>query len=175
MTPVLRVPLVIRLPFAIEPVRVASQIRNVNLATTLLELARVPIPESFKGASALSLATGAEAAVDRPSHAALGVPLFPDASVQSALTTGSWTHARNAPRDDEDRAAYESRAAAPGAELLFDRGVDPGENVNLREREPAEAARMCAAFDARWGQDPSDAPEVSDEIPHWAIVGDARA
>jgi hypothetical protein len=36
---------------------------------------------------------------------------------------------------------------APGAELLFDRRVDPGENVNLVLREPSEAARMRAMLE----------------------------
>lgn len=157
LTPVVHVPLVIRLPFAIEPVRVSSQTRNVDLAPTLLELSGVPIPESFEGNSLLPLATGAEAGVDRPNHTALGVPLFPDASVQSALSTGDWTYARNAPANDEDPKAYESRAVAPGAELLFDRRVDPGENVNLIFLEPGQAERMRQEFDAHWQLEPADA------------------
>ncbi|MCP5059953.1 MAG: sulfatase [bacterium] len=157
LTPVNHVPLVVRLPFAIEPVRVASQVRNVDLAPTLLELSGVPIPESFEGASLLPLATGAEAGVDRPSHAALGVPLFPNASVQSSLSTGTWMYARNAPRNEEDPKAYESQAVAPGAELLFDRRVDPGENVNLISLEPGEVERMRMEFDAHWQRKPADA------------------
>ena len=51
-TPILRVPLVIRLPFAIEPIRVPQQVRNLDLAPTLLELAGIPIPPSFEGALA---------------------------------------------------------------------------------------------------------------------------
>ena len=37
---------------------------------------------------------------------------------------------------------------APGAEFLFDRRVDPGENANLMAREVAEAVRMSALLDA---------------------------
>jgi leucyl aminopeptidase (aminopeptidase T) len=36
---------------------------------------------------------------------------------------------------------------APGAEFLFDRSVDPGENVNLVAREPAAAARLRGLLD----------------------------
>ena len=101
----------------------ASQVRNVDIAPTLLDLAGVPTPEPFEGTSLLPLMTSEAAAEDRPSYAALGVPLFPDASVQTAVTTGAWTYARNAPPIEEEPEAYASRALAPGEELLFDRGV----------------------------------------------------
>ena len=48
----------------------------------------------------------------------------------------------------DDEAAYEDRAVAPGAEYLFDRRVDPGENVNLVAREAAEAERLRELLDA---------------------------
>jgi hypothetical protein len=72
---------------------------------------------------------------DRPSYAGLGVPLFPDASIQTAVSDGDWTYARNATAPEDDEEVYEDRAVAPGAEYLFDRRVDPGENVNLVARE----------------------------------------
>jgi hypothetical protein len=37
---------------------------------------------------------------------------------------------------------------APGAEFLFDRRVDPGENANLVTRERVEAERLSAPLDA---------------------------
>ena len=70
------------------------------------------------------------------SHAALGQPLYPDASVQESMNDGAWTYARDVVEPD----------ANPG-ELLFDRSVDPGENVNLIEREPVQAARMRALLE----------------------------
>ena len=39
------------------------------------------------------------------------------------------------------------RAVAPGAEFLFDRRVDPGENVNLVAREADEAERLRGLLD----------------------------
>jgi hypothetical protein len=39
-------------------------------------------------------------------------------------------------------------APCPIAEFLFDRSVDPGENVNLLSREPEQAERMRRAMDA---------------------------
>ena len=61
---------------------------------------------------------------------------------------GSWTYARNASAPEDDPEAYEGNAVAPGAEYLFDRRVDPGENVNLMTREAAEAERVRALLDA---------------------------
>jgi len=140
LTPVVWVPLVLRFPFPVEPaLRLATQVRNVDLAPTLLELAGVPIPDGFEGRSLVPLLTGARAEPDRPSFAALGVPLFPDASVQSAVSDGCWTYARNATPPE---------AVAPGKEFLFDRRVDPGENANLVTREGIEAERLSALLDA---------------------------
>ena len=149
LTPVVTVPLVLRFPFRVEPpVRVATQVRNVDVAPTLLELAGVDIPVSFEGRSLLGLLTGQTSEADRPAYAALGQPLFSDASVQTALNDGVWVYARNAPGAEEDgRPARRLRPIAPGAEFLFDRRVDPGENVNLVEREPEQAARMRALLD----------------------------
>jgi len=145
---VLWVPLVVRLPFSVEPpVRVVSQVRNLDVAPTLLDLVGVEAPEAFEGRSLVGLMTGEAAEPDRPSFAALGVPLFPDASVQMSISTGSWTYARNATAPPDDPDAYEAKAVAPGVELLFDRRIDPGENVNLIGREPGEARRMRAQLD----------------------------
>jgi arylsulfatase A-like enzyme len=149
LTPVVWVPLVIRLPFRVEPpVRVAVQVRNVDVAPTLLDLAGIATPDGFEGRSLVPLMTGEAEAADRPTYAGLGVPLFPDASVQTAVSDGSWTYARNATAPEDDPEAYEGKAVSPGAELLFDRRVDPGENVNLMEREAAEAGRMRALLRA---------------------------
>ncbi len=148
LTPVLWVPLVIRLPFPVEPaVRVPSQVRNVDLAPTLLELMGVAIPSGFEGTSLVPLLSGEREEPDRPSYAALGVTLFADASVQTAVSDGSWTYARNATAPEDDPEGYEANAVAVGAEFLFDRRVDPGENANLVLREVAEAKRMAALLD----------------------------
>ena len=52
------------------------------------------------------------------------------------MSDGHWTYARNLAPDPK-----------PG-EFLFDRSVDPGENVNLIEREPEQALRMRQLLDA---------------------------
>jgi len=157
LTPVVHVPLVFRFPFPVEPaVRVATQVRNVDLAPTLLALAGLPVPAGFEGRSLLPLMTGAATEPDRPTYAALGVPLFFDASVQAVVSDGSWTYARNATAPEDDPEAYESKAVAPGAEYLYDRSVDPGENTSLVTREPAQAERMSALLDAHHAQERKD-------------------
>ncbi len=146
LSSVLSVPLVIRFPFPVKPVRIAAQVRNLDIAPTLLELAGIPVPESFEGRSLLPLIEGGASApdadVDRTSFAALGLPLYPDASVQRSVNDGAWTYARNVEPDP-------SRA-----EFLFDRAIDPGENVNLIEREPEAARRMRALLDAHLEREP---------------------
>jgi arylsulfatase A-like enzyme len=140
LTAVLHVPLVIRFPFETEPVRIPTQVRNLDVAPTLLDIAGVPIPTSFEGESLLPLITASgpdlATAPDRISYADLGLPLFPDASIQTSVNTGSWTLARNLDPDPQ-----------PGQQL-YDRTIDPGENVDLVEREPDEARRLAAILDA---------------------------
>ncbi len=154
LTPVVWVPLVFRFPFRVESVRIATQVRNVDIAPTLLDLAGIPASGSFEGTSLVPLLTGEAAEPDRPSYAALGVPLFPDASVQTAASDGAWTYARNAPpEEDDENAARRFQPVAPGAEFLFDRRVDPGENVNLIAREPAQTERMRELLDRHLTQE----------------------
>jgi arylsulfatase A-like enzyme len=135
LSAVISTPLVLRFPFPLEPVRLAGQVRNVDVAPTLLELAGVPVPEAFEGRSLLSRIEGAEADGDRVTYAGLGLPLYPDASVQVSLQDGGWTYARSVEPDPNPQ------------ELLFDRSLDPAENVNLIEREPATAARLRKEMD----------------------------
>ncbi len=139
LTPVLHVPLVIRLPFPTEPVRISSQIRNLDIAPTLLDLLGIEIPESFQGESLIPLIEMerlSESKTDRVTFAALGQPLFQDASIQISANDGDWTLARNVKPDPK-----------PG-EFLFDRKVDPIENVNLIELEKNQAERMRALLDS---------------------------
>ena len=142
--PVLHVPLVVRLPFESEPVRVAAQVRNLDIAPTLLELAGVAVPAGFEGESLLPLIDAAvDTAKDRPSFAALGTPLYPDAAEQASVSDGGWSYAR--------RVAPDPRA---GEEQLFDLAVDPGENVDLAAREPDAAAQLRARLDAHLATPP---------------------
>jgi arylsulfatase A-like enzyme len=140
--PVLHVPLVLRLPFESEPVRIAAQVRNLDIAPTLLEAAGVPQPPGFEGESLWPL-VGEDGAPDRPSFAALGVPLYPDAAIEASVADAGWSFAL--------RVAPDARA---GEARLFDRNVDPGENVDLARREPEEAARLRAELEAHLASPP---------------------
>ena len=73
---------------------------------------------------------------DRISFAALGLPLFPDATVQAAVNDGEWTYARNIELDPDE------------TEFLYDRQIDPSEDVNLIGREPEQTKRLQAMFRA---------------------------
>jgi arylsulfatase A-like enzyme len=142
--PVLHVPLVLRLPFPVEPIRVATQVRNLDLAPTLLELAQQAVPASFEGTSLLPLVLGEGAdPQDRPSFSALGAPLYPDAAVQAGIALREWSYARRLPPD-----------ARAGEEWLFDLGIDPGENVDLAQREPRRTSRLRALLDAHLAAPP---------------------
>jgi choline-sulfatase len=136
----LRVPLVVRFPFPVRPLRVAAQVRNLDIAPTLLDLAGIPIPGSFEGRSLLPLLTGEEPAVDRTSFAALTALLFTDATLQESVCDGRWTFAR---------------APGGGRERLFDQSVDPADNVDLAQIETARAAALRARLDAHLAQPPA--------------------
>jgi arylsulfatase A-like enzyme len=155
LTPVVWVPLLLRLPFAIDPMRIATQVRNVDIAPTLLALAGVDEPPSFEGESLLPLVTGASEPDDRTSFAGLGFPLYLDSSIQSAVNDGHWQYARN----DENEKQI---GTAPPPELLFDRSVDPVEQVNLIDREPSQAARLRAVLDAHLEETPDAGVRESD-------------
>jgi arylsulfatase A-like enzyme len=131
---VLHVPLVIRFPFKLEPRRISAQVRNLDIAPTILDIAGVPAPKSFEGSSLLPLIEAVEREGDRTAYAALGAPILKGAIEQVAVNDGDWTVARN--------------LDAEGREFLFDRSVDPWEDANILDLEPGEAQRMRALLDA---------------------------
>jgi len=133
-TPVLHVPLMIRFPFDIDGRRIHSLVRNLDIAPTILELAGVPVPTSFEGESLLPLITSPEPAPDRVSYAALGLPVLVGVIEQVSVVDGAWSLARNL---DEK-----------GKEFLFDRKLDPLEDANLLDFEPAQVEHMRALLDA---------------------------
>jgi arylsulfatase A-like enzyme len=147
LTPVLWVPLLIRFPFPVEPTHVATQVRNIDIAPTLLELADISAPRAFEGTSLLPLLCAARSEPDRVSYAGLGQPMFPDAQRQVSLNDGVWTYARNAD------------SGAEIVEFLFDRRVDPGENVNLIDLDSSEVERMRSLLEQHLAREPAEVRE----------------
>ncbi len=144
LTSVLEVPLVLRMPFEMEAVRIPTQVRNIDIAPTLLELAGVPVPDSFEGESLLELLDLPAPLADRPSYAALGSPILHGVVEQNSRNDGDWSFARN--------------LGEGGSEFLFDRSLDPNEDVNLIELEPEVARRQRELLDAHVSGTP--APDV---------------
>ena len=99
------------------------------------------MPPSFEGRSLVPLLVDAEDAGNLPSYAALTALLFRDAHLQRSLNDGAWTYARNEGEGDD-------------REFLFDRSVDPEENVNLVEIEHEQAERLRSALDEHLAQEP---------------------
>jgi len=156
---VLHVPLIIRFPFvtALPPVR--TQVRNVDIAPTLLDLAGIPAPPVFDGRSLLPLLESPGSEGDRESYASLGPPIMNNALVQTALNDGSWTMAKTTDGSDQEH--------------LYDRELDPEENANLIDLELEKAAEMRARLDAHLASETrqevieSDvriAPEISERL-----------
>lgn len=132
-SPVLRVPLVVKLPFDVPARRVRTQVRNIDIAPTLLDLAGVAIPEGFEGSSLVPLMFGPEPEVDRVSYASLRAHIMLDSKLQAAVNDGSWTLVR----DLEEG----------GEEHLFDLAVDPREDANILDLEPDRADHMRKLLD----------------------------
>jgi arylsulfatase A-like enzyme len=127
----------------------------------VLDLAGVPIPEAFEGESLLPLIAASDEAPDRSSFAALGAPLFQGAVEQVSANDGAWSLARNL--DGERK------------EFLFDRELDPLEDVNLVDLEPAVAERMRAVLDSHLGVEARPDARAADVRINPAIAERLRA
>ena len=160
-TPALRVPLVIRLPQATAPLRIPDQVRNLDLAPTLLDLAGIPLPQSFQGESLAPLLrpSGSKLTRDRTTYASLPALLFRDAVLQESVSNGGWSFVRDT--GDLQR------------ERLFDLRVDPDEEVDLIGIEPEAANRMRSLLDAYQRREPLPGavrsgiridPQISDKL-----------
>jgi len=115
----LRVPLLLD-HASLPALRIAQQVRLLDLAPTLADLAGVPIPESWQGVSLVPLLGGAS----------LPLPAFAE-------------HAHSPMKAvREDGAKYVVEAEGP-RRLLFDLARDPGERTNLAVADPEREARLC--------------------------------
>jgi arylsulfatase A-like enzyme len=101
--------------------RVGEQVRLLDLAPTIAELAALPIPELWQGTSLVPLLRGAS----------LSLPAFAE-------------HAHSPMKAvREPGAKYVVEAQGP-RRLLFDLAGDPAEETNLAGTDPGREARLCA-------------------------------
>ncbi|MBW2233434.1 MAG: hypothetical protein JRH17_23895, partial [Deltaproteobacteria bacterium] len=116
-----------------------SQVRNLDIAPTILELVGVPVPPSFEGESLLSLIDQDTKPPDRMSFASLGSKIMHGASEQVSVNDGAFSLVRTFGDEKEDR--------------LFDQATDPLEDANMLEFEREEAVRMQGLLDAHLAHD----------------------
>jgi arylsulfatase A-like enzyme len=140
---VLRVPLVISDPSRFEPGRDPRPVSNLDLFPTLLEIADLPIPAGTRGVSLL-----------RPREQRVRIAEEP------ALTTIGIDLVRKRHRD-WDPTSYQRRLralvdarhkyiwASDGRHSLFDLASDPGEELDLIQRDPERASQLDRALAAR--------------------------
>ncbi len=115
----LQVPLIVS-GRGIEPARRSEPVSSVDIAPTVLELARIPAPVAMEGVSLL-----------RPRQRAAVIAQY--GSSRYAIRTREW----------------KLIWSAPGAVELYDLRADPGERDNVTGSRPEVAAALGAALD-RW-------------------------
>ncbi len=138
----IRVPLLIKFPKArFAGQRVAARTSLVDVAPTLLEAIRAPIPAAMQGQSLISL-IGTKANGDRPSlaeneysHRGYGW------SSLESLRAGNFLFVR-----------------APQPEL-YEQAVDPGEDRNLYEKNKLAAVKLAVQLDGFLKRAGANAPE----------------
>lgn len=118
----MRVPLMIRVPGHAGGTKTAALTELIDVYPTLCELTGVPIPAHVQGRSF--------------------APLLKDpAQSWKAEAIGRFTNGDTIRTDTHRFTEYSSRDQGAFARMLYDHGVDPGENVNVSE-QPAQAARV---------------------------------
>jgi arylsulfatase A-like enzyme len=137
----LRVPLIVKPPAgagaqgqAQVPRRIDRPVDAVlGVMPTLLELAGAPVPDELRSMSVLG-------------EGAPG-PMFHDNGWIRAVRDGSW---KLIVADAQGQKFPEYRLRGDPPEMLFRLDVDPGEKVNLSDREPEKAAELRALLDRRF-------------------------
>lgn len=122
---VLKVPLLIAAP-GLEPGTVTEPVGLIDAAPTVLQMLRVPVPDTFEG-RALSVVDGAF----DPEPAPILLDVRYNGDKRGVLFDGF-----KLVRDLVD-----------GTELLFDLVSDPGEQADVRAQQPAVAADLATYLD----------------------------
>lgn len=117
----IQVPFIIKTPFKrLRGLRIAQQVRTIDIYPTLLEIAGIPFPRENQGISLLPL-------LFEPEHQEL-IPYVYSESMVPELQCG-WSSLHSL------RTSKYKYIDAPKPEL-YDLSVDPGEKNNLRLRRP---------------------------------------
>lgn len=120
---VVDVPLIIHDPRVRGGVTVEEPVMNVDLMPTILELCRIPVPETVSGTSLANLVRGS------------GLPTLDQRYV---FSEGAWNGFLGLARAGRWSFLMDNKRTP----YLFDRRTDPNEQRNLAERLPALARHM---------------------------------
>jgi len=127
----LHVPLLVLVP-GVAPRRVDDPVMLVDLAPTVLDLVKLPIPDDFQGRSLLPAVLG-DALPARPVLAEL-------------LPAKSWPHEARALLSGNLKLIWRPD---DGVTQLFDLGADPVEKKDLSRERPDDAKRLKQELE-RW-------------------------
>jgi len=126
----IHVPLLVKLPQGkLAGERVQAAVSQVDLAPTILELARLPVPSAMQGQLLVRL-LGAKSPTDRPSYA----------ETQYSKRAFGWSPLASW------RAGNYLYVKAPQQEL-YDLSADPGAKQNLAEKNKSTATRFAAQLE----------------------------
>ncbi len=142
----IRVPMVFKLPGALlAGRRVASRVRLVDVAPSLLSMLSLPLPPTFQGESLVPLMKSTKTAADLPAYSETNYPHRAFGwSALRAMRTGKYLFVR-----------------APKREL-YDALQDKGAEHNLAETSPAVAGTLQAQLD-RFHLETSSIPDGSEQ------------
>jgi arylsulfatase A-like enzyme len=144
--PTAHVPLVFRGPGASGAGRIVSDpVGLVDVSGTLLDLAGLPVPETFEGVS-LARAVRGEPDPVLPSYVFLESGYVPD-STQIGIRKGPWKLLEV--RAEQDRAEMKGEAIE-----LYDLRTDPGELVNVAAQHPEIVAELAQALRVWYDEGP---------------------
>lgn len=109
-------------------------VRNLDVAATVLDFARIPLPENYDGASLAPLIHGSPGGPPDEDHESGPKPSFSFArnNVWRSVTTERWHLIRN---------------MADDTRTLYDLEADPGGTVDVMSRNPKIAAELDAIID----------------------------
>lgn len=144
----IHVPLIIRYPQIFNPgQRQAALVQTLDLFATILEVVGIQIPPDSASRSLLS----SENRQTTLSEYGAPLPPHPSALERFGITTADltqWQFGLSALRTQKSKYILRS----DGFEQLYDLRQDPGELVNLSDKQPAELAEHQAMLNSFWSK-----------------------